>query len=96
MYTFNIQSDDIATLHYNVETGLLLVKYRSGDIRNFTRISPRGVRRLLGPKVEIDETAATSDSEYASRMRKGGLRALYYLIGISPSQFDFPVGPLLW
>jgi hypothetical protein len=96
MYTFAIQSDDIAALHYNVETGLLLVKYRSGDIRNFTRISPGALRRLLGQTVEINEAAATSDRDYAARMRKGGLRALYSLIGISPTQFDFPAGPLLW
>jgi hypothetical protein len=46
--------------------------------------------------VEINEAAATSDRDYAARMRKGGLRALYSLIGISPTQFDFPAGPLLW
>nr|WP_245498934.1 hypothetical protein [Rhizobium leguminosarum] len=48
MQTFLIQSRGIDALHYNADARLLLIKYSSGDIRSFTRISPQGMRRLLG------------------------------------------------
>ncbi len=49
MQTFLIQSRDIEALHCNADVRLLLIKYSSGDIRSFTRISPQGMRRLLAP-----------------------------------------------
>nr|WP_245274324.1 hypothetical protein [Rhizobium leguminosarum] len=47
MQTFMIQSRGIEALHYNADARLLLI-YSSGEIRSFTRISPQGMRRLLG------------------------------------------------
>lgn len=96
MQTFLIQSRGIETLHYNADARLLLVKYSSGDIRSFTRISPLGLRRLLGPDAEIDEGPGLSDPEYQAEIRKGGLKALYRLTGINPTQFDFSPGQQVW
>ncbi|NKK77842.1 hypothetical protein GFL51_10120 [Rhizobium leguminosarum bv. viciae] len=47
MQTFMIQSRGIEALHYNADARLLLI-YSSGEIRSFIRISPQGMRRLLG------------------------------------------------
>ncbi|ARM88193.1 hypothetical protein RHEC894_CH01881 [Rhizobium sp. CIAT894] len=96
MQTFLIQSRDIEALHYNADARLLLVKYSSGDIRSFTRISPEAMRRLLGVGPEIDETSEFSDLDYQAEIRKGGLKALYLLTGINPSQFDFSPGRQVW
>jgi len=96
MQTFLIQSRDIETLHYNADARLLLVKYSNGDIRSFTRISPLGLRRLLGPGAEIDDGPELSDPEYQAEIRKGGLKALYHLTGINPTQFDFSPGQRVW
>jgi len=96
MQTFLIQSRGIETLHYNAGARLLLVKYSSGDIRSFTRISPLGLRRLLGPGAKIDDGPELSDPEYQAGIRKGGLKALYHLAGINPTQFDFSPGQRVW
>ncbi|PDT02412.1 hypothetical protein CO666_20690 [Rhizobium chutanense] len=96
MQTFLIQSRDIEALHYNADARLLLVKYSSGDIRSFTRISPEAMRRLLGVGPEIDGGSELGDLEYQAAIRKGGLKALYRLTGINPSQFDFSPGQQAW
>ncbi|MBB4437363.1 hypothetical protein M2310_000592 [Rhizobium leguminosarum] len=71
MQTFLIQSRGIEALHYNADARLLLIKYSSGDIRSFTRISPQGMRRLLGAGPDIDEGPELSDVEYQAEIRKG-------------------------
>lgn len=96
MQTFLIQSRGIETLHYNADARLLLIKYSSGEIRSFTRISPQGMRRLLGAGPEIDERSELSDLQYQAKIRKGGLKALYRLTGINPPQFDFSLGQRVW
>jgi hypothetical protein len=96
MQTFLIQSRGIEALHYNADARLLLIKYSSGDIRSFTCISPQGMRRLLGAGPEIDDGPELSDLEYQAEIRKGGLRALYRLTGINPSQLDFSPGQRIW
>ena len=96
MQTFAIQSSDIETLHYNPEARLLLVKFKSGAICNFTRISAQGLRRLLGPDVQIENDTAADDASYLASLRSGGLRALYCLTGITPAQFDFAKVPGIW
>ncbi|MFS2174971.1 hypothetical protein ACCC98_03260 [Rhizobium pisi] len=96
MQTFLIQSRGIEALHYNANVQLLLIKYSSGDIRSITRVSPQGLRRLLGAGAEIDEGSELSDPEYHADIRKGGLKALYHLTGINPAQFDFSPGPQVW
>ncbi|MFW8585836.1 hypothetical protein ACOJBM_16205 [Rhizobium beringeri] len=96
MQTFLIQSRGIEALHYNAEVRLLLIKYSNGDIRSFTRISPQGMRRLLGVGPEIDDGPELSDLEYQAEIRKGGMRALYRLTGINPPQFDFSPGQRVW
>ena len=72
MQTFAIQSSDIETLHYNPEARLLLVKFKSGAICNFTRISAQGLRRLLGPDVQIENDTAADDASYLAGLRSGG------------------------
>ncbi|UVD58327.1 hypothetical protein NE852_09110 [Rhizobium sp. Pop5] len=96
MQTFLIQSRGIEALRYNADVQLLLIKYSSGEIRSFTRISQEGLRRLLGADTEIDEGSKLSDSEYQAEFRKGGLKALYHFTGINPAQFDFSAGPRIW
>ena len=96
MQTFAIHSPDIEALHYNPEARLLLVKFKSGDIRNFTRISVQSLQRLLGPEVQIENEMASDDTGYLAGLRSGGLRALYSLIGINPAQFDFTQLPGIW
>ncbi|MBX5158885.1 KTSC domain-containing protein [Rhizobium sp. NZLR8] len=96
MQTFLIKSRDIEALHYNADARLLLIKYSSGDIRSFTGVSPRAMRRLLGAGPEIGSGSGSSDLEYQAQIRKGGLKALHRLRGISPSQFDFSARPRIW
>ncbi|NEJ71040.1 hypothetical protein GR197_10885 [Rhizobium phaseoli] len=96
MQTFLIKSRDIDVLHYNADARLLLIKYSSGDIRSFTGVSPQAMRRLLGAGPEIGSGSGSSDLEYQAEIRKGGLKALYRLRGINPSQFDFSAGPRIW
>lgn len=96
MQTFAIQSPDIETLHYNPEALLLLVKFRSGAICNFTRVKPQALQRLLGPDVQLESETAVSDNGYLEGLRSGGLRALYALNGIKPVQFDFSKLPTIW
>ncbi|RUM25162.1 hypothetical protein EFQ99_10305 [Rhizobium vallis] len=96
MQTFLIQSRGIEALHYNADARLLLIKYSSGDISSFTRISPQGLRRLLGAAAEIDEGSELNDPAYQAQIRKGGLKALYHFKGINPAQFDFSPGPQVW
>jgi hypothetical protein len=96
MQTFAIQSPEIETLHYNPEARLLLVKFKSGAICNFTRISAQALQRLLGPDVQIENEMAGDDAGYLAGLRSGGLRALYSLTGIKPAQFDFSQVPVVW
>ncbi|MGM4909466.1 hypothetical protein [Rhizobium alamii] len=96
MQTFAIQSPDIEALHYNPEARLLLVKFKSGAICNFTRISAQALQRLLGPDVQIENPTAEDDASYLAGLRSGGLRALYSLTGIKPAQFDFAQVPGIW
>ncbi|MGO7957033.1 hypothetical protein [Rhizobium leguminosarum] len=96
MQTFMIQSRGIEALHYNADARLLLIKYSSGEIRSITRISPQGMRRLLGASPEIDEGPELSDLQHQAQIRKGGLKALYRLTGINPLQFDFSPGQRVW
>lgn len=96
MQTFAIQSPDIEALHYNPEARLLLVKFKSGAICNFTRISAQALQRLLGPDVRIENDTAEDDASYLAGLRSGGLRALYCLTGITPAQFDFAKAPGIW
>lgn len=96
MQTFAIQSPDIEALHYNPEARLLLVKFKSGAICNFTRISAQALQRLLGPDAQIENPTAEDDADYLASMRSGGLRALYSLTGIKPAQFDFAQVPSIW
>ncbi|MGO7039406.1 hypothetical protein ACCS60_13745 [Rhizobium acaciae] len=96
MQTFPIQSRGIEPLHYNADARLLLIKYSSCEIRSFTRISPQGMRRLLGAGPDIDEGPELSDLQYQAQIRKGGLKALYRLTGINPLQFDFSPGQRVW
>ncbi|GAA3074861.1 hypothetical protein GCM10010520_22490 [Rhizobium viscosum] len=96
MQTFAIQSPDIEALHYNPEARLLLVKFKSGAICNFTRISAQAVQRLLGPDMHIENQTAEDDAGYLAGLRSGGLRALYFLTGIKPAQFDFAQVPCIW
>ncbi|MGO8071560.1 hypothetical protein AB9F43_18730 [Rhizobium leguminosarum] len=96
MQAFMIQSRGIEALHYNADARLLLIKYSSGEIRSITRISPQGMRRLLGAGPDIDERPELSDLQYQAEIRKGGLRALYRLTGINPLQFDFSPGQQVW
>ena len=49
MQTFLIQSRGIEALHYNADARLLLIKYSSGDIRSFTRISPQACDGCSAP-----------------------------------------------
>ncbi|MBA1349077.1 hypothetical protein FE844_004025 [Rhizobium indicum] len=70
MQIFLIQSRGIEVLHYNADARLLLIKYSSGDIRSFTRISPQGMRRLLGAGPDIDERAELSDLQIRRKSAK--------------------------
>lgn len=79
MQTFMIHSRQEA-LHYNADARLLLIKYSSGEIRSFTRISPQGMRRLLGSGPEFDDGPELSNLDYQAETRKRG--ALYRLAGI--------------
>nr|WP_246762741.1 KTSC domain-containing protein [Rhizobium sp. NZLR1] len=72
MQTFLIKSRDIEALHYNADARLLLIKYSSGDIRSFTGVSPRAMRRLLGAGPEIGSGSGSSDLVYQAEIRKGG------------------------
>ena len=96
MQTFAIQSPDIEALHYNPEARLLLVKFKSGAVCNFTRISAQALQRLLGPDVHIESPISEDDASYLAGLRSGGLRALYFLTGIKPAQFDFAQVPSIW
>jgi hypothetical protein len=96
MQTFLLQSRGIEALHYNADIRLLLIKYSSGDIRSFTRISPQGMRRLLGASPDLNEGPELSDPQYQAQIRKGGLKALYRLTGINPLQFDFSPDQRVW
>ncbi|MEH7846509.1 hypothetical protein [Rhizobium laguerreae] len=95
MQTFMIQSRQEA-LHYNADARLLLIKYSSGEIRSFTRISPQGMRRLLGSGPDLNEGPELSDLQYQAQIRKGGLKAVYRLTGINPLQFDFSPDQGIW
>ncbi|MBN9983684.1 hypothetical protein E0I74_07345 [Rhizobium laguerreae] len=95
MQTFMIQSRQEA-LHYNADARLLLIKYSSGEIRSFTRISPQGMRRLLGSGPDLNEGPELSDLQYQAQIRKGGLKAVYRLTGINPLQFDFSPDQRIW
>ncbi|MBY3161511.1 hypothetical protein HFO65_12800 [Rhizobium laguerreae] len=95
MQTFMIHSRQEA-LHYNADARLLLIKYSSGEIRSFTRISPQGMRRLLGSGPDLNEGPELSDLQYQAQIRKGGLKAVYRLTGINPLQFDFSPDQRIW